>query len=200
MLSSSETCERAAIWALGGCGKTAIALEFAYRTRKEHSRCAVFWVPAISRKSFMDAYRDIGVLLQIPNIQDENADVKQLVQQELSGERSGEWLMVVDNADDVEVLFQKDTDGTRLADYLPNGRRGSLLFTTRTRKAAIKEAGVNTIQLHEMNQKEARNILEKSLLKKSLLEDHAIDKFLRTFRTFPSPSFKPRLLSTRTTS
>lgn len=185
MLLSSETCERAAIWGLGGCGKTAIALEFAYRTRKQYPRCAVFWVPAISRKSFMDAYRDIGVLLQIPNIQDDNADVKQLVQRELSGESSGEWLMIVDNADDVDVLFQKDTDDTRLVDYLPNSRRGSLLFTTRTRKAAIKEAGVNTIQLVEMNQKEARNVLEKSLVQKSLLEDHAIDKFLEDLSYLP---------------
>lgn len=185
MLSSSEICERAAIWGLGGCGKTAIALEFAYRTRKQHPRCAVFWVPAISRKSFIDAYRDIGVLLQIPNIQDENADVKRLVQWELSSERSGEWLMVVDNADDIDVLFQEDTDGTRLVDYLPNGRRGFLLFTTRTRKAAIKEAGANTIQLLEMKQKEARNVLEKSLLKKSLLEDDAIDKFLEDLSYLP---------------
>lgn len=185
MLSSSETCERAALWGLGGCGKTAIALEFAYRTRKQHPHCAVFWVPAISQKSFMDAYRDIGVLLKIPHIQDENADVKQLVQRELSGERSGEWLMVVDNADDVDVLFQEDTDGTRLFDHLPNNRRGSLLFTTRTRKAAIKEAGVNTMQLLEMSQKEARNVLEKSLVEKSLLEDHAIGKFLEDLSYLP---------------
>ncbi|KAF4545956.1 Kinesin light chain [Lasiodiplodia theobromae] len=185
MLSSSETCERAAIWGLGGCGKTAIALEFAYRTRKQHPRCAVFWVPAISRKSFLDAYRDIGMLLQIPNIQDEDADVKQLVQRELSGERSGQWLMVVDNADDIDVLFQEDTDGTRLIDCLPNGRRGSLLFTTRTRKAATAEAENNIIPLPEMEKNEARKVLEKSLLKKSLMEDDAIDKFLEDLSYLP---------------
>lgn len=95
-----------AIWGLGGCGKTALALEFAYRTRKQHPGRAVFWVPAISRESFEKAYRDIGTLLKIPGITDNMVDVKQLVRKTLSDEGSGEWLMIVDNADDVDILFK----------------------------------------------------------------------------------------------
>jgi hypothetical protein len=37
------------------------------------------WVPAVSRESFEQAYREIGERLCIPGIADDNADVKRLV-------------------------------------------------------------------------------------------------------------------------
>ncbi|KAF4545517.1 Kinesin light chain, partial [Lasiodiplodia theobromae] len=185
MLSSSEACQRAAIWGLGGCGKTAIALEFAYRTRKLRPRCSVFWVPAISRQSFEEAYRAIGALLQIPGIEDEKADVKGLVQRALSNERAGEWLLVVDNADDVDVLFREGDDESRLIDYLPRSRNGSILFTTRTRKAAIDQVGSQSIELFEMNRAEALEFFSKTLNRKEFLEGDEVSKLLELLAYLP---------------
>lgn len=185
MLSSSETCQRAAIWGLGGCGKTAIALEFAYRTRQQRPRCSVFWVPAISRQSFEEAYRAIGVLLQIPRVEKEKADIKRLVQMTLSNEQAGEWLLVVDNADDVDVLFQEGEDGSRLIDFLPRSRNGSILFTTRTRKAAIDQAENQSIQLSEMNRAEALEFFLKTLNRKESLEDDEVPKLLELLTYLP---------------
>jgi KaiC/GvpD/RAD55 family RecA-like ATPase len=72
------------IYGLGGCGKSALALEFAYRALAGHARRLVFWVPAISPESFKLAYREIGVRLRIPGISDDNADAKRLVKETLS--------------------------------------------------------------------------------------------------------------------
>lgn len=47
----------------------------------------VFWVLAVSQESFELAYREIGVCLHIPDITDDNADTKKLVQETLSLER-----------------------------------------------------------------------------------------------------------------
>jgi hypothetical protein len=38
-----------------------------------------------------------------------------------------------------------------LVDYLPDSYMGSIVFTTRTRKAAISLAGNNMIQVNEMD-------------------------------------------------
>ena len=104
-LLSPNTHQRMTIYGLGGCGKSALAVEFAYRALARHARRLVFWVPAISRESFELAYREIGVRLCIPGISDDNADIKKLVKESLASERFGDWLMIVDNADDPRVLL-----------------------------------------------------------------------------------------------
>ena len=45
--------------------------------------CTVSWVPAISRDSFEKAYRDVRVVLGIPRVTDDKADVKHLVRTRL---------------------------------------------------------------------------------------------------------------------
>ncbi|KAF2203799.1 hypothetical protein GQ43DRAFT_497820 [Delitschia confertaspora ATCC 74209] len=56
-------------------------------------------------KAFEQSFRDIGKLLHIPEITDEKVDVKGLVKAKLSYEGFGQWLMIVDNVEDVSVLF-----------------------------------------------------------------------------------------------
>jgi len=80
-------------------------LECAYRAIARDSKYLVFWVPTISRESFELAYRDIGILLRLSGITDDNADVKQLVKKKLDSGSSGDWLMIVDNANDASVLL-----------------------------------------------------------------------------------------------
>jgi hypothetical protein len=116
---------------LGGCGKSALAIEFAYRALAERASRLVFWVLAISRESFELAYREIRVRLGIPGILDDNADFKQLVKDVLYLSSTREWLMIVDNADDPEALkssASKNTRTARLVDYLPNNSGGKILF------------------------------------------------------------------------
>ncbi|KAI0570469.1 hypothetical protein Alg130_11221 [Pyrenophora tritici-repentis] len=164
---SLQGCHRLAIYGLGGCGKTALALEAAYRAGEQQPAHAIFWVPAVSRESFEQAYREIGRRLRIPGITGAKADVKQLVKARLSDEGFGQWLMVVDNADDVDVLFEvvgEGRSGDRLIDYLPHSRKGSIVFTTRARKAAIDLAENNVIVLGELSEREALEMVRTRLI------------------------------------
>ncbi|KAF2666026.1 TPR-like protein [Microthyrium microscopicum] len=187
LLVGQDSHQRMAIFGLGGCGKSALAIEFAYRVMARYSAYLVFWVPAISRETFELAYRDIGVCLQIPGITDDNADVLQLVKRKLESGGSGNWLMIVDNADDAETLLRESgSDSRRLNDYLPRSDRGTIVFTTRSRKAAVSLAQNNIIKLGDMDQTEGRQLMAQRLSDNSLLEDEAaVDDLLKILEYLP---------------
>lgn len=159
---ASDRCQRVAIYGLGGCGKTALALETAYWTKEHHPACAVFWVPAFSQDSFDQAYYQIAKSLGIPGIDDTEADVRQLVKGTLSDDDFGPWLMIVDNADDENVLLGKPGDineAQQLNNYLPQSHDGTIIFTTRTRAAAEKLAEAIVMPLGELDRVDAVAIL-----------------------------------------
>jgi tetratricopeptide (TPR) repeat protein len=184
-----NTHRRITICGLGGCGKSALALEFAYRALARQSRQLIFWVPAISQESFELAYREIGIYLRIPGITDNNTDVKGLVKKVLSSETVDQWLMVVDNADDPGVLLGS-TDGdpvsARLLDCLPHSNRGKILFTTRSRRVAGDLTQSRIIELHDMSKAEARQLLARRISKPELLDDgKAVDILLESLTYLP---------------
>ena len=188
-MTSSEYCQRVALWGLGGIGKTQIALEYARRRRKATPGCAIFWIPAISVATFEKAYLEIGKLLEIPGISDAKADVKSLVQEKLNDERTGEWLIIVDNADDGGVLFHETSPGTlRLIDFLPSSPKGSIIFTTRTRSVAVEQVSAqdNRIEVAEMSKIEAKDLLKKILGETAVdQEPEAIDELLNLLAQLP---------------
>ncbi|KAF1955434.1 hypothetical protein CC80DRAFT_536030 [Byssothecium circinans] len=174
LLANKSRCERVAIVGIGGVGKTQIALEFAHQWRETHPDCAVFWIPVTNVESMLEAYLEIGQQLQIPNIEQEKGDVQKLVQRRLGQESSGRWLLVFDNADDIDMWTEKagGTAGSgRRIDYLPKSKHGSILFTTRSRKVATKLAGKNVVSVSEMDDAAAKGLLEKSLMDQDLLDD-----------------------------
>jgi hypothetical protein len=146
-------------------------------------------VPAISLESFELAYRDIGTRLCIPGIGDNNADVKRLVKETLSLGNLGDWLMIVDNADDSEILLRVDNDSheaARLIDYIPHSNKGAILFTTRSRKAAIDLTQSNVLKLNDMGKAEARQLLAQRTTRQALLnDDAAVDVLLETLTGLP---------------
>jgi hypothetical protein len=162
------------IYGLGGSGKTSLVLEVAYRMMTKHSGLFVLWVPAISRETFDIAYREMGTLLGIPGITDDNADIKYLVRNSLNSACSSNWVMIVDNADDPNILLEGMSDrpqSGRLYDYLLCSDRGSILFITRGRKAAECLIPGNVLELEDMSRLEAKQLIARQILNQVLLND-----------------------------
>jgi tetratricopeptide (TPR) repeat protein len=171
------------IYGLGGCGKSALALEFAYRTLARQTKRLVFWVPAISQESFEAAYREIGTQLRMPGINDDNADIKKLVKAALSSGIFGNWLIIVDNADDPRIMFN---NSTRLIDYLPHSEQGAILFTTRSRKSAVDLTQSNILELNDMAKAESGQLFTRRITNSSLLNDKAaVDELLEILTYLP---------------
>jgi hypothetical protein len=172
-LNTDQFCQRVAVCGLGGVGKTQIVLEFAYKTRETSPKCSIFWVYANTLASFEKGYADIAECLKLPGRTDQNTNVKLLVQAALSRRESGHWILIIDNADDIDVLLKRGGDSGKMAlvDYLPESSMGLIIFTTRTRKAAISLAKNNMIQVDEMSRDDAMEVLRKTLLQEDLLSD-----------------------------
>ncbi len=107
----------------------------------------VFWVHASAKARFEEAYRDIADRLELSGRNDPKVDVLRLVRNWLCDETNGEWVMVLDNADDIGMFYPKQTRAedrmatAPLATYLPQSRNGSILITSRSNDAAARLAG-----------------------------------------------------------
>jgi hypothetical protein len=86
--------------------------------------------------SFEIAYCEIGRQLDIEGLDEDKADVRLLVKTALSNSTNS-WLLIVDNIDDVQLLFGND-DNSALVEYLPFGPKSSILYTARNHEVAIK--------------------------------------------------------------
>jgi hypothetical protein len=147
--TDKDYCQRTALVGLGGVGKTHIALEAVYRIRQmKNSECSIFWVSAVDATSFERAYLDIGRRLKVKGIEEDRADIKTLVKAALTQDSIGRWLFVVDNTDDMKLLYGTNptgdpdsSSGSGLARFLPSSCKGSILFTTRNRKVALRLTG-----------------------------------------------------------
>jgi NB-ARC domain len=164
-LVMGDQTTKIAITGLGGVGKTQLVLELIYRTRAKHDNCSIVWIPATNKESLEQAYLDVAKQLGIPGCEEDKADVKRLVQDHLSNESTGQWLLVFDNADDIDMWIGKSEQGSgRLIEYLPRSKQGSIIFTTRDRKAAVKLAHQNIVEVPEMDETVATQLLQKYLI------------------------------------
>ncbi|KAH6718620.1 hypothetical protein BKA61DRAFT_641030, partial [Leptodontidium sp. MPI-SDFR-AT-0119] len=179
LLSGKST--RTAIVGLGGVGKTQLALELAYQVRDKYRNCSVIWIPATNTESLHQAYLDVARQLGIPGCEEIQADVKRLVKDHLGKESAGQWLLVFDNADDLSMWTSQvgsEPGFERLIDYLPKSKRGCVLFTSRDRKTAVRLAQQNVIQLTEMGEEIAMQLLQKCLIDPDLVENRSTTKTL----------------------
>lgn len=171
-----------ALLGLGGIGKTQVALNLAFWAKENNY--SVFWIPALSNASFEQACTGIAKTLGIPCADGE--DPKEAVRMHLNSENAGKWFLIIDNADDDDVMFECPDQSRCLYDYLPNSQNGRILFTTRSRKLAVAVAGDDLVELSEITQEEGKSFLKKALFNKSLLdEEHAVIEFLDELTYLP---------------
>ncbi|KAI2947422.1 hypothetical protein CBS147321_3046 [Aspergillus niger] len=159
-----------AICGLGGVGKTQIALELAYRMRDRDPKCSICWITCTSYESVEQAYMNIASKLEMTVIKP--AEVKEKVKDYLSQENAGKWLVFFDNVDDMGMWIKNNTSNSALTDFLPESEQGHILFSTRSRKVAVKLASSHVITITEPNTESSVEILKNSLIEKTLLNDH----------------------------
>ncbi|KAH6694360.1 P-loop containing nucleoside triphosphate hydrolase protein [Leptodontidium sp. MPI-SDFR-AT-0119] len=166
---SQPNCHnRAVLTGLGGVGKSQIAIEYSYRLRERDPDLWVFWVYASTAERFEGAYRSIAATLDLPGADDPKTNVLGLVSRWLSNTDYGRWLMILDNADDIDV-FQKTQEGSSkgcgpnlpLSSYIPQSISGSVLITTRDRRATswLGTGYTSVIPVNLMTVEEADRLL-----------------------------------------
>ncbi|KAL4785021.1 hypothetical protein BJX76DRAFT_367184 [Aspergillus varians] len=169
ILSSNHSkARKAAISGLGGIGKTQVALEIAHTIHREDPARSIFWIPSTTIEAVEQAFRKIGQLLRLP---DEGADdIKSRVKLYLNSGRLGSWLLIIDNADDPDMWINSDTSQA-LKTFLPRSQDGFILFTSRNQGLATHLVGPDVIQLSELDDVTAIDLLKGSLIRKDLTED-----------------------------
>ena len=114
------------------------------------------------------ASREILKKANVTSWKEPQYDSLQLMKDWFESEESGKWLIVIDNADDIDLLYNSDEG--RLAAYFPRSERGSILMTTRNRQIGVKFATHrNIIDLPALTNKES------SMLLTSRLGDNPVD-------------------------
>ena len=126
--------------------KTQIAIEFCFRRQLQGRD--VFWVHGSSDEAFGASFREIAQLAHLSLSDEDHDTLLKAVKTWFESPASGNWTIVIDNLDDIELP-------SRL--YIPICR-GEILFTTRDEKIlghpGLVPAGAG-IEVSRMGEKEA---------------------------------------------
>jgi tetratricopeptide (TPR) repeat protein len=176
--------------------KSQIAIECSYQIREQDPQTWVFWVHASNAVRFEQAYRSIAATLQLPGWDDFKVDILRLVSGWLSNVDNGCWLMILDNADDIDVFRQTQEETSQsnetpqhripLAGYIPQTSTGSVLITTRDRKAALWLSGgyENVIPVEAMDEDQAKQLL-RTRIPPSLSTELDLEHLVRELEYLP---------------
>ena len=169
--------EKLALFGLGGIGKTQVALQLARWVKAHVPDCSIFWAPALSLESFEQACSQIAKELQTH--QNDGESAMESVQRQLSSDKAGKWLFIVDNADDVDLLFDQ------LDQYFPTSNNGITLLTTRSREVALSFAGRDIVELQKMTTEEGIAFLTKIVGEDSLHDQNSTIQLLEELNFLP---------------
>ena len=167
--------------------KSQIAIEYCYRFKDREADSNVFWIHASTKGRFEQAFKAISRDLQLPGWDNPDMNPLDLVSHRFSGDRT--WLLVLDNADDTDVLFDRPPTTTfhhpksqqptvPLVMYIPQtSRRGSVLITSRNRDAAFRLTNCveNLIDVPYMSTEDATTLLCKKLPKDNSSDDEKFE-------------------------
>ncbi|CRG89878.1 hypothetical protein PISL3812_06917 [Talaromyces islandicus] len=172
-----------AITGLGGVGKTQIALELAYALRTSNPEFSIYWIPAVNIESIEQAYTEISEHLKLQDVS--QSDVKLRVKSYLSSPNASPWLLIIDNADDIEMWQSYSSPSSGLKSFLPHSEHGFILFTTRNQQLATLLVGPEVISVDEMDDQMAANLLLASLTEKHVHRDQISTELLRQLSGLP---------------
>ncbi|EHK42483.1 hypothetical protein TRIATDRAFT_293811 [Trichoderma atroviride IMI 206040] len=163
---------RASLYGLGGTGKTQIALRYAFQLQETHPTVSIFWIHASSAAQFRQAFESIAKAYDIPGYAEPKVDMLLVVKHWLEEKDHGEWFMIIDNADDIQLFFGRPAgtvtieakDDKNLARYLPECAHGTILITTRNKQVGVRMTkGQQPLEVLRMNGEESVQLLRAKL-------------------------------------
>ena len=168
-----QSCHRAALAGIGGVGKTQIAIEYCYRYRERDPVAHVFWVHASTATRVDQAYKHIARKLNLPGWDDLSLNTFEIVSEWLN--EHGRWLLVFDNADDVDLFFGPATmagQQKQMYEYLPRCEDGTTIITTRDKRVAYRLADrEEPIMVSPMSISDASSLLRSKTMQDQGLGD-----------------------------
>jgi len=90
-----------AITGLGGVGKTQIAIEYAYRYRREYQN--VLWVSATNIDTLVTSFLTLATLLHLPERDEQDQSIIIIAIKQWLATHS-DWLLIIDNVNDLDIL------------------------------------------------------------------------------------------------
>ena len=189
---------RLALVGIGGVGKSQIAIEYCYRYRLEHPDHHIFWAMCSNFNRFEEAYKNIARKLNLPVNSDKSVDALQVVLEWLN--ENGPWLMVLDNADDKDILFGLDSQMEQdqqqkslpapLAKYIPYSSSGAMLITTRDRsvgESIVDRPAKSVTDVMPFGVDEARQLLRNRFLESDHWSEAGTLELLEHLNYLPLP-------------
>ncbi|KAF4630282.1 hypothetical protein G7Y89_g7861 [Cudoniella acicularis] len=151
--------------------KSRIAIEYCYKFREANPSAHIPWVHGTNKARFEADYKNIARKLKIPRFDDPEIDKLTLVSEWLSDDVSTTWLLVLDNVDDSKLWAQEPASEQKvhpsipLIQFVPRGRRGPVLFTTRDAHLGKQLVGVkkNLITVLPLKSSEACFLLHSKI-------------------------------------
>ncbi|KAF4445315.1 kinesin light chain 3, partial [Fusarium acutatum] len=168
-----QPSRRMALVGMGGFGKSQLAIQFAHHVYADEPGTSVYWVHSSSKAAFEESYRALADVLSLPRRHEPEVNVLALVRDWLQRDDVCPWLMVVDNADNIDLFFHNkghdDALQNRLASYLPKSTKGKILFTSRSLNVAEKLVGSSraTLPIPVMREEQALELLQRRLENKT---------------------------------
>ncbi|KAL4972509.1 hypothetical protein BDW66DRAFT_162838 [Aspergillus desertorum] len=151
-----------------GPKKTQIALELAYRMREREPDYSIFWIPCTSYEAVEQACMTIAQMVGLEDVQPTEA--KERLKTYFS-QTNNKWILVFDNADQMDMWIKGSSTTPPLKNIIPQSENGHVLFTSRNQKLAMKLASPNILFVPDVDQRTAKEIFRKLLIRKDLLHD-----------------------------
>ncbi|CUS11770.1 unnamed protein product, partial [Tuber aestivum] len=134
--------------------KTQAALEYVHQHADTRS---VFWVRGNNFLKFSEDFRSILPYAKIPHrvAASEEKELLKTVRHWFESPASGDWVLVIDDA---ENEADYNSESGPISELLPQGPKGTVIFTTRSRRVA-EQQGCETIEIGKMRDEDARALL-----------------------------------------
>ena len=159
-----------------------------------HPQFHVFWVFAPTAARFTQSYHEIARKLQLGGSNDPQVDVCELVCDWLEEEEQKQWLMILDNVDDVDALHgraQNEGLAKAMIDYLPRRLSANKLLVVTTRDRDVAEELVDggcggPVIMGSFSQQQSQELLgAKMRCKQDLSNRELVDRLLKVLAHVP---------------